>query len=64
MGTAGFNKDSVNLVLNGGNVEGTNITGLLRSSAITEVPKQETVQNIWLVPAYLRSKNLTRPSNT
>jgi tetratricopeptide (TPR) repeat protein len=30
MGTASFNKDSVNLVLNGGNDNGTNITGILK----------------------------------
>ncbi len=30
MATSNFTKDSVNLVLNGGNVEGTNVTGLLK----------------------------------
>jgi len=30
MATASFNKDSVNLVLNGGNSNGTNITGILK----------------------------------
>ena len=30
MASAGFNKDSVNLVLNGGNNNGTNITGILK----------------------------------
>lgn len=30
MATANFTKDSVNIVLNGGNIEGTNITGLLK----------------------------------
>lgn len=30
MATAGFNKDSVNIVLNGGNLQGDNITGLLK----------------------------------
>lgn len=30
MATAGFNKDSVNIVLNGGTLDGVNITGLLR----------------------------------
>ena len=30
MSTNGFNKDSVNLVLNGGNFEGNNIIGLLK----------------------------------
>lgn len=30
MATAGFNKDSVNLVLNGGSSNGTNITGILK----------------------------------
>lgn len=30
MASAGFNKDSVNIVLNGGNLQGDNITGLLK----------------------------------
>ncbi len=30
MATSGFNKDSVNIVLNGGNVGGKNVTGLLK----------------------------------
>lgn len=30
MATSGFNKDSVNIVLNGGNLQGDNITGLLK----------------------------------
>ena len=30
MATAGFNKDSVNIVLNGGTIEGNNITGILK----------------------------------
>jgi tetratricopeptide (TPR) repeat protein len=30
MATAGFNKDSVNIVLNGGNLQGDNIIGLLK----------------------------------
>lgn len=30
MATSGFNKDSVNIVLNGGNLEGSNVTGLLK----------------------------------
>ena len=30
MSTSGFNKDSVNIVLNGGNLQGDNITGLLK----------------------------------
>jgi tetratricopeptide (TPR) repeat protein len=30
MGSTGFNKDSVNLVLNGGNSNGTNVTGILK----------------------------------
>jgi tetratricopeptide (TPR) repeat protein len=30
MATAGFSKDSVNIVLNGGNLDGENITGLLK----------------------------------
>ncbi len=30
MSTSGFNKDSVNIVLNGGNLEGNSITGILK----------------------------------
>ena len=30
MATTGFNKDSVNIVLNGGNFNGSNVTGLLK----------------------------------
>lgn len=30
MASTGFNKDSVNIVLNGGNLEGTSVTGLLK----------------------------------
>jgi hypothetical protein len=51
MTSSGFNKDSVNIVLNGGSLDGANITGLLK------VP---TVQNTSLVLATFKSKNLKK----
>ncbi|MFC4261494.1 tetratricopeptide repeat protein [Ferruginibacter yonginensis] len=60
MATTGFNKDSINIVLNGGTVDNANITGLLKIISTYSGTKAANRANYMVGAAYLQNKEFDK----